>query len=83
MLVCPYSLQVNIPTLMACYNEWHRLLIGSGKVGFNTNVANLTTGVFIATGQDVATVDSSHSIFSLSTYTTLEKPLNGKQFFPS
>ena len=51
---------------MTCYDEWHHLVAPFGKIGFNSNVANLMTGVFIATGQDVAAVDSSHCIFSLS-----------------
>ncbi len=62
---------------MTCYNEWHHLLTGSGKIGFNSNVANLITGIFIATGQDVAAVDSSHSIFSLSAVSSAEMP-NGR-----
>lgn len=63
---------------MACYNEWHHLLTGSGKIGFGSNVPNFITGVCIATGQDVASVDSSHSVFSLSVLSSAEIPLIGK-----
>ena len=59
-------------TLAACYEEWQHLLSGSGKIGFNTNVANLVTGVFLATGQDVASIESCHSNFFLSVLSTAE-----------
>jgi hydroxymethylglutaryl-CoA reductase len=57
---------VDVPAIVACYQEWQHLLTGAGKVGFGINVANLIAGVFIATGQDVASIESCHSNFSLS-----------------
>lgn len=57
--------QVDIDTLMTCYGEWQHLLNGTGKLGFGTNSANLAVGVFIATGQDVASVESYTSKFSM------------------
>lgn len=50
------------------------LLSGSGRVGFGVNVANLITGVGIATGQDVASIESSISNFSVSAVSSKEMP---------
>lgn len=60
-------LQVDVPTIARCYEGWQLTLSGSGKIGFGVNVPNLITGVFIATGQDVASVESCCSQLSLST----------------
>lgn len=57
---------------MTCYEEWQHLLNGSGKVGFGINVINLIAGVFIATGQDVASIESCQSIFSVFSLSPVE-----------
>ena len=56
---------------MMCYDEWQHSLNGTGKIGYGTNVANLITGVFIATGQDPASVASCHGKFYMSSTGTL------------
>lgn len=72
-----------MPTIAACYHEWQHLLTGAGRVGFGINVANLITGVFIATGQDVAAIESCHSNLSLSVLSSDEIESIGKcQLFP-
>lgn len=70
-------------TIAACYHEWQHLLTGAGKVGFGTNVANLIVGLFIATGQDVASIESCHSNFSLSVLSSTEMESIGKLLFAS
>lgn len=72
VLVILAQLQVDVPTIAACYEEWQHLLAGSGKIGFGINVSNLITGVFIATGQDVASIESCHSTLSLSILSAIE-----------
>lgn len=57
---------------MSCFEIWQSIHVGSGKVGFGTNVSNLITGVFIATGQDVASIESSHCHLHISPMTYSE-----------
>ncbi len=46
---------------MDFYNAAQTSNLCSGIIGLTLNISNLITGVFIATGQDVASVESSHA----------------------
>ena len=43
------------------YNVFQTGHLSSGFTGCNVNVSNLIAGVFMATGQDVAAVESCHA----------------------
>ncbi len=55
---------MDVTGIIACFEEWKSFT--PGRIGFNINVSNLIAGVFIATGQDVASIESSHAQFYLS-----------------
>ena len=65
---------MDVSTIIECYQEMQNLNSGSGRIGFGLNVANLITGMFIATGQDVASIESSTSHFSVSAISSKEMP---------
>lgn len=51
-------------------------------MGFGINVSNLIAGVFIATGQDVASVESCQSVLYLSVLSSAEMESIGNNNFP-
>ena len=59
-------------TIISCFQEWQHLLTGTGKIGFGTNSANLIAGVFIATGQDVASIESCQAKVYMSSASSTE-----------
>lgn len=65
---------------MMCYEEWQHILSGSGRVGFTINVPNLVAGVLIATGQDVAAVESYNARLSMSSLSSEEIVSIGNYF---
>ena len=52
----------------------------SGVIGLNLNISNLIAGVFIATGQDVAAVESCHAQLFMTPLTKEEWISHGKMF---
>lgn len=69
--------QVDPATLLSCYEVLKDFNIASGGIGFNINLSNLMTGVFIATGQDVASIESSHAQVFLSPLSSAELEIQG------
>ena len=54
-----FDTQVDSQSMLECFEMFRAASIMSGAVGLNVNIANVLTGVFLATGQDVAAVEGS------------------------
>lgn len=67
-----FFIQVDTSSFLACYNAFLNSMLAAGVIGFTVNVSNLIAGVFIATGQDVASLESCHAQLTISPLTTTE-----------
>ena len=69
-------MQVDTATLISCFEGWK--CFDLGRLGFSTNASNFIAGMFIATGQDVASIESYQVQLFLSPLSPTDWKAHGK-----